>query len=343
MSMGVKLLDCTLRDGGYVNNWEFSENEITSSISNLTSAGIDYIEIGYLNSAFDKINGSQFQSVETASKCLPNPEDRKGVKYIIMADVAQFDAESLCRRNRQTIDGIRVVFYKRQIEQAFAFCEKVAQNGYDLFLQPMVTIDYSPPEFQALVRRFSDTYKLYAVSVVDSFGCMGKDELFGFIHILESGLESETGIGFHGHDNMQYALSNAMSLFEYNTKRELVIDSSICGIGRGAGNLNTELIANFYNERYDGRYLLNYILNVMSDVVEPLFGKYIWGYSPYLYITALRKCHPNFAAYLLEKHTPTVNEFYEFLSILPDDMRTKCTRPYVESLWNEFQEQKSKS
>jgi 4-hydroxy 2-oxovalerate aldolase len=332
--MSIKLLDCTLRDGGYLNNWNFSFNDIKYSIERLTKSNIDYIELGYLNSAFDKINGSQFQTIEFASKFIPT--NRSNSKYLIMADVAQYTAEDLCERNYNTLDGIRVVFYKRQIEQAYEFCKIAIQKGYDIFLQPMVTVDYSKQEFEQLIKRFDNDFKLSTIAIVDSFGCMKSREMFEFLKILENITKKDTKIGFHGHNNMMFALSNALELFKYETDREIIIDSSICGMGRGAGNLNTELIADFYNIYFSDKYDLSSILEVASRVVEPLSKKYKWGYSLYLYITAYNKCHPNFATYLLGNYDVTVNEFTEFIALIPEDMKTKCTRPYVEELYQKF-------
>jgi len=330
----IKLLDCTLRDGGYINNWNFTYEQIASTITNLTNAGIDYIEIGYLTSILTTVGGSQFQYVETASRSIPR--DRKRSKYVIMADVGQFDADTLCRRDENTVDGIRIVFYKRQIEQVYSFCEKVCKQGYDLFLQPMVTIDYSPHEFAGLVKTFHDNFRLYSIAIVDSFGCMNTAELHAFVEQLENIIAEDVKIGFHGHDNMQLSQINAVSLFDYNNKREFVIDSSVSGIGRGAGNLPTELFANYINFEHHGNYDLNYILSVASDVTEPISRTTRWGYSPYFMLTALKRAHPNFAAYLLANHDVTVTDFKAFLSLIPDNMLTKCTRPYVEELYERF-------
>jgi 4-hydroxy 2-oxovalerate aldolase len=256
-----------------------------------------------------------------------------------MADVAQFDNETLCKRTSNTVDGIRVVFYKRQIEQAYLFCEKIINMGYDLFLQPMVTIDYSPKEFSETICRFYERYHPYAVSVVDSFGCMTKSELWDFISILEKIVDKDIKIGFHGHDNMLLSQVNAISLFNYPNEHEFIIDASVSGMGRGAGNLCTELIANYYNMEHNGKYNLDSILKVASDVTEPISRECKWGYSPYFMLTAMHRAHPNFATYLLANHNVNVYEFAEYMNYVPDSMLTKCTRPYVEDLYKQFKKE----
>jgi len=330
----VKLLDCTLRDGGYINNWDFTEHQIKSTISNLTNANIDYVEIGYLTSITGDVNGSQFQCIESASKLLPN--NRKKTKYVIMVDVAQFDIEELCPRSKDTLDGIRVVFYKRQIDLAHVFCDRVREKGYDLFIQPMVTVDYSAQEFSELASRFYNNYQPYSIAIVDSFGCMNATMLNSFVEMIRQNTGDDVRIGFHGHDNMQLTQINAASLINCANRQKLIIDATVSGIGRGAGNLYTELIANYCNFHCNSEYNLNQILQVASEVTEPLSRKFKWGYSPYLMLTAMHHAHPNYATYLLANHDVSVSEFADFINSIPDDMLTKCTRPYVEELYKQF-------
>ena len=333
----IKLLDCTLRDGGYVNNWDFNKEQISSTINNLTKAGLDYIEMGYLTSMYQDVGGSRYQYVEIASNFIP--KDRKHSKFLLMADVTQYDTDTLCPRTKNTIDGIRVVFYKRQIEQAVEFCKRVVEHGYDLFLQPMVTIDYSVTEFEELVQYFCNLCHPYALSIVDSFGCMKPEEIATFFKVLDRNLDKNIKIGFHGHDNMQLSLLNVISLFEVASERDIMIDASVSGIGRGAGNLHTELIVHYMNYACLGNYELEYIVHIMSNITEPISRKEQWGYSPYFMLTALKRAHPNFATYLLANYEVTVNEFKTYLSHIPDDMLTKCTRPYVEELYEKFRKQ----
>jgi 4-hydroxy 2-oxovalerate aldolase len=309
-------------------------SQIASAAENLTLAGIDYVELGFLTSVFNMVGGTQFQGVETAVRFIP--KDRGNTKYLLMADVALLDPTTLCERSESTIDGVRVVFYKRQIEQTYAFCEEVVKKGYDLFLQPMVTVDYSLAEFENLITSFNEKFPLYAVSAVDSFGCMTYNDIVPFIKVIEKIVDTKTKIGFHAHDNMQLSLANAVGLLNYQSEHELVLDATVDGIGRGAGNLNTELIVNYVNNNFDRDYKLEQIFKVMSDITEPLSRKEKWDYSPYFFLTALRKAHPNFATYLFAKHDMSVEDFSKFLDTIPNDMLTKCTRPYVEELYENF-------
>lgn len=330
----IKLLDCTLRDGGYANDWNFSKEQITSTITSLTDAQIDYVEMGYLTSIYARVGGTQFQSAESASQFIPT--DKQQSKFVVMADVSQFDVDTLCHRSESLIDGIRAVFYKRQIEQALSFCKCVVEKGYDLFIQPMVTMDYSIEEYESLIERFCNICNPYAVSIVDSFGCLQPHDVMEYFCALNDVLDENIKIGFHGHDNMLLSQINIISLLELANEREVMVDASVNGIGRGAGNPCTELIAQHLNRACSKQYNIESLISVMSNVTEPISKIEKWGYDPYFLLTAMRRAHPNFATFLLANHDVSVNDFKVYLELIPDEMLSNCTRPYVEELYEQL-------
>ena len=230
------------------------------------------------------------------------------------------------------------IVLKHQIEEAMVLAKAVKENGYKLFMQPMVTIDYSIDEYVHLTKRIANL-KPYAVSIVDSFGYMLKEDFRQYFKILDNILETDVVIGFHSHNNMNLAFITAQDILEYNTNRRLVIDASLYGMGRGAGNLNTELIANYYNMTLGQKYSMNHILDLISDYIMAIYEKRSWGYSPYLFITGLYHYHPNFACYLLEDYDVSVSEFEAFIHTIPEEMKTKCKKPYVIEMWKRFKEE----
>lgn len=329
------LLDCTLRDGGYINKWSFKDEEISAIIEQLIQANLDFIEVGYINRHAPEKDFTQFKSIEKISQYVPR--DRKNSIILAMADTEQFEPEDLTEYTGKSVDGIRVVFYKHQIEKAMLLARGVKEKGYKLFMQPMVTVDYSIDEYSKLAKRIAEL-KPYAVSVVDSFGYMSKSDFRRYFKILDNLLEADVMIGFHSHNNMNLAFITAQDILEYNTYRRLVIDSSLYGMGRGAGNLNTELIANYYNMTLGKKYDVIRILDLISRYIMPIYNRRAWGYSPYYFITGLYHCHPNFAAYLLEEHDVSVSDFEAFIHTIPKEMQTKCRKPYVLQMWDRFKE-----
>ncbi len=327
------LLDCTLRDGGYIVNWEFLDEDIKALTKGLVDANFDYVEVGYLNNRPYTPNNAIFNNIEQISSFIPS--DRKKSIILAMADVAQFTPNDLTPYTGNSIEGIRVVFYKRQIKEAMEMCKAIKENGYKLLVQPMVTIDYSMDEYSMLSQEIAQ-FDPYAVAIVDSFGYMVKNDFRQYYRILDNTLPTDTRIGFHSHNNMQLAFITAQDILDYETTRNLIIDSSLLGMGRGAGNLNTELIANYYNMTLGYKYDISLILNLISKYIMPISQTKTWGYSPYLFLTGFYHCHPNFATYLLEKHSISVADFEKFIQLIPLDMFTKCTKAYVEELYQKF-------
>ncbi len=329
-----KILDCTLRDGGYVVDWEFGEQNIIQMIDGLCAAHIDFIECGYLNSQIHAPNKSIFTSIERIAEVLPT--DRGVSKFLAMADVAQLGPQDITNRSGKSIDGLRIVFYKHQIQEALALCQQSIQCGYETFMQPMVTIDYTLQEYENLIQELCKL-DIQCISIVDSFGYMTKRDIRRYFDVIDSLAPKQMMIGFHSHNNMDLAFNCAQDILEYDTKRTLVIDASLEGMGRGAGNLYTELITQYYNAMLTPKYDIQKILDLISAYIEPIKKHKQWGYSPYFFITALYGCHPNFATYLLEiEPSVSVSEFKEFVRLIPADMRTKCKKPYVEELYRIF-------
>lgn len=332
------MLECTLRDGGYITDWHFCRETIVHMIQGLVDANMDIVEVGYLNHKPYEEGTTQFHSIEQIAEFMPR--DRKNGLILAMADVQQFLPEDLTPYTGKSIDGIRVVFYKHQIEEALIMCRAVQESGYKLFVQPMVTIDYSLDEYTELAKRIAELVP-YGVAIVDSFGYMIKEDFRRYFKVLDNLLPPECTIGFHSHNNMNLSFITGQDILEYATARHLIIDASLYGMGRGAGNLQTELIANYYNMTLGQKYNTLQLIELISKYIMPIHEKKSWGYSPYFFLTGLYKCHPNYVSYLLQEHDVSVSEFKEYLDTIPEEMHTKCRKPYVLEMYKKYQEGKS--
>ena len=335
----VSILDCTLRDGGYINGWNFGDDLVNQVFKSLTGAGVDIIEVGYLNSQMPSKNGSTiFQSMNDIASLLSNRS--RNPKYVVMADVNQVTTEDIPEHNSDpnNPDGVRVVFYKRDIGKALKLCEQVKLKGYELFVQPMVTIDYSKVEFSNLIEQFSDITP-DGVAIVDSFGMMGPDDFLFYYQILNELLINKTAIGIHSHDNLHNAVAVASHFMKMRHNREVIIDSSILGMGRGAGNLKTELSALMANQlmqkSYDIQALVKYSYKSLCQLQE----NKPWGPNIFYFLTACHGYHPNYAGYLLAADVevdPSV--FNQYILSIPENMKTDCKRDYVLGSYSAFVE-----
>jgi 4-hydroxy 2-oxovalerate aldolase len=328
------LLDCTLRDGGYITGWKFKREMVIDTIKSLEEARLDLIEVGYLNNKSYIEDTVQFHSIEQIAEFLPTPENRKSI-YLAMADVDQFQAEDVTPFTGKSIDGIRVVFYKHQIEKALRLSKVVKDNGYKLFVQPMVTIDYTIEEYSSLCETLAKLDP-FAVSIVDSFGYMLKEDFRRYFKVIDDIFPDTTVVGFHSHNNMNLSFTTAQDIYEYQTPKKIMLDASLYGMGRGAGNLQTELACNYYNMVFRTKYNINIIIDLIGKYILPIKETENWGFSPYFFLTGLFHCHPNYATYLLQEHDVSVSEFRRYLKSIPKNMYTTCRKPYVLEKYEEF-------
>ena len=332
----IQVLDCTLRDGGYCNQFCFGYDNIKKIISNLTEANIDIIECGFLTNTVEyEKEKTLFNNVDQISGVIPKKHQRKMI--VALMNYGQFDVDTLPEYTENSIDGIRVAFHKKNREEALKVCEKIKSKGYKVFVQAMVSISYTDKEFLDLIHKVNklDPYAFY---IVDSFGTMKGKDLTRLFYIIEHNLNDNIIIGLHSHNNLQLSFSNAQTLLGIQTNRRLIIDSSIYGMGRGAGNLNTELFVEYLNELTDCSYKLNPLLRVIDEILNDFYNKSHWGYSLPNYLSATHNAHPNYARFLDDKKTLAVKDMNEIFSMMEDEKKVSFDKNYIEELYLRYME-----
>lgn len=331
----IYILDCTLRDGGYVNQWKFGELNIKKIINSLIDSNVDIIECGFLTEKKERNGGtSLFDNVERISDYLPT---HKGNSMMVcMINYGEYNVDNLPKYDGTSIDGIRVAFHKEDVNGALTVCKKIKEKGYKVFMQPMVSMSYLDEEFIELIKKSNDI-KPYAFYIVDSFGMMKRKDLMRLFYLVEHNLANDIFVGYHSHNNMQMAYSNSQSLVDLKTKRKLIIDSSVFGMGRGAGNLNTELFIEYLNELNGEKYKIKPLLKIIDQVLNTIYSSSFWGYSLPHYVSAMNSCHPNYASYLDDKSTLTIENINEILMRLDDTKKNNFDKEYIERLYTEYQ------
>lgn len=324
----IKILDATLRDGGYCNQWNFGIQNIKRIVNGLTQADVDIIECGLLCEGEFPDNITKFGNIEQISKFLP--DKRNNHVFVGLMNYGEFDIDKLPKYDGTSIDGIRVAFHRQDREKGLELCKKIKNKNYKVFVQPMVSLEYSDKEFIEMIETVNDI-EPYAFYIVDSFGRMKRKDVVRLFYLVEHNLNKTIMIGFHGHNNLQLAFANAQTLIDINTERLLIIDSCIMGMGRGAGNLNTELFIDYIND--DRHYHVEPILKVIDDVINIFHTKKSWGFTLPNYLSAMYNVHPNYATFLSEKNTLTVQNINELLSLIERNKKTKFDRAYIESLY----------
>lgn len=295
MGNKYQILDCTLRDGGYVNDWNFGDKEAQKTVELLSQVGIDYVEVGFIKLCNYVANKIQFSEMEQVAN-LFRPSKQK-LSLIVEVGYG-YPVTSFPDRSEKTVDLVRVIMWKRMLKEGLAYCKELIAKGYEVGVQATRTEQYSEKEFAEFIDMFSKI-KPKGIYMVDTFGLFTKDFLLKYATIADKHLGDGICLGYHAHNNMQQAFANAQALIEHNWKHELMIDASVMGMGRGAGNLCLELFLKYLNE-HGGNYSLNNLYEIADKYLMPFYKESPWGYSmPYL-LSAMNGKNPSYVEYLIK-------------------------------------------
>lgn len=329
----ISILDCTLRDGGYVNDFLFGHDVIYNIISKLSKAGIDIIECGFLRSGAKNRECSLFESVEQIKMVIGNKNPNS--MYVGMIQYGKISNDEISVCDGTSIDGIRVTFHENEIEEALILGKQLMEKGYKVFMQPVGTISYTDAALLKLIEKVNGL-KPFAFYMVDTLGTMYKNDLLRMFYLVDNNLDSRISVGFHSHNNLQMSFTNAQELMQIKTARNLIIDASVLGMGRGAGNLCTELITQYVNSTCALKYDSFEILEIVDKYIRPLTAKYKWGYDAAYYVAAVFRCHPNYAAYLLNLQTVEIQDIKTILSCLEYNKRAVFDKEYISEKYRQY-------
>lgn len=336
--MKIELLDCTLRDGGYNNDWNFGHDTLINIFERVVSAGVDFLELGFLDQRrpFD-INRSIMPTTECMNM-IYGKLDRKNTKLVGMIDFGTCDITNIQLCKDCYLDGIRVIFKKHLREPAMAFCKQLKDMGYIVFSQLVSITSYTDDELMDLIRLVNEV-KPYAVSMVDTYGLLHKNNLFHYYELLDKYVDPEVAVGYHSHNNFQLAYANSIELINYHKEkpRTLLCDGSLFGMGKGAGNAPIELLCMYMNDNCDKHYHLSQLLEAIDTTIVDLYSKYHWGYAMKPFIAASNDCHPNYVSFLLDKKTLSVRSINEILKKLEGEKKLLYDRNYIEQLYLDYQ------
>ena len=336
MQKKVKLLDCTLRDGGYVNDWNFGHNVITGTYKRLDAAGVDFIEIGFLD---DRRPFDVNRTIQPNTKCYN--EIFRNIKKVhaipvAMIDYGTCDITNIGDCNSTFIDGIRVIFKKEKIDEALPFCKAIKEKGYKLFIQAISITSYSDMEMLQYIQKINDV-KPYAFSIVDTYGLLDSRKLVNYFNLINNNISPEIHIGYHAHNNFQLAFSNSIKFLGLETSRTLIVDSTVYGMGKSAGNCASELISLHMNQRYNKAYSIDQFLEILDTDLMTIYQKRYWGYKYNFYISAMQNCHPNYVQFLLDKKTLSISSINEILSCIPKEKKLLYDERYIEEEYLKYQ------
>jgi len=305
----IKVLDCTVRDGGLMNNHNFDLRFVREVYKALSQAGIDYMEIGYKNSQ------RLFSAKEYGKWKFCNDQDIREViqgiksqtKISVMVDVDRVDVDDVLPKQDSPVDMIRVATYVKDVDKAIYLVNHFADKGYETTVNIMAISRALDNELTECLQQLEEECQAQIIYIVDSFGSLYQETTEFLIKKAKSILKNKE-VGMHAHNNQQLAFSNTIEAIIHDAN---YVDGSIFGLGRAAGNCPTELILGFLkNPKYDIRP----ILDVISKEFIPLQKKIEWGYFIPYAITGILDEHPRTAIALRESDKKeNYREYYESL------------------------------
>ncbi len=309
----IKVIDCTIRDGGLMNNHQFDDSIVKAVYSACVEAGIDYMELGYKASQKIIVPGEygawKYCREEDLRRIVD--DNPTSLKLSVMADAERTDYhEDILPKAQSVLDMVRVATYINQIPTALEMVKDAHDKGYETTINLMAVStvpEYALNEGLELLCK-SETSAIY---VVDSFGTLYSEQVQ---HLVKKYLgycrAAGKQVGIHAHSNLQLAFANTIEGIVLGAN---LLDATLAGLGRGAGNCPMELLIGFL---HNPKYNLLPILRCVQNVVEPLRSKLLWGFDlPYM-LTGFLNEHPRSA--IKFKEAKTKGDIVDFYNLIWD-------------------------
>ena len=322
-----RILDCTLRDGGYLTNWRFEDRLVRDVYRALSKAGVDYVELGYHGT-------TTFFSPEKYGmwRFCPEVAIRQAIQGIqgasvgIMVDFGKFDLADILPKNESAVDLIRIAVHRDRVREAIECAGQLKDIGYETSLQLMGFATYTAAERQELQRILADAPLDYAY-VADSYGSIFPDQVESFLETLKSvdGLK----VGFHPHNQLQMAFANTLEAIRCGVD---IVDGSIYGIGRAAGNLPLETLIAYLQTKQPDRFNVLPLLEVIDRYFLAQWEKGQWGYQlPYM-LSGMFNVHPNYATELVGRREYTIEDIWKAMQVVRQQNPVGFSRDLLDEL-----------
>lgn len=330
----LKLLDCTLRDGGYVNDWKFGFEGARSIIKYLTKAHIDVVEVGFLRNVdnYDP-DVTVCNRIEDLNKLLPSTTGN--TMYSAMAMRSNYDINKLTPYSGKGIEMIRITAHDYDIEDGMDFAREVKERGYKLSINPINIMGYSDDRILWIIDQVN-RIQPYQFAIVDTFGSMKRRDLDRIVSLVDNNLDKNIRVSLHLHENMSLSSCLAQAFIDKHLNRPVAVDGSLMGMGRIPGNLPIELIADYCNDYTGKSYDIDYLMDAIQDYIAPIKGQPQWGYTPAYFLSARFNLHRNYAEHYLKKGDITIRDINHILARFDSSKKTAFDAIYADTLYEDY-------
>lgn len=327
----VRLLDCTLRDGGHVVQGKFGKNVIKAVIADLVKAKVDIIEAGFLWGEETDPNTARFHSIAELKPYLPPKMGSS--KVSLMADNVDLSHIEPCDG---TVEIIRLSFRKTEFDWAETTARLLKEKGYKVYINPIHGSAFTDAEYIDIIRRVNEL-KPYGFSIVDTFGAMRQSDLGRIYYLVEHNLDKDIVLGIHLHENLGLAYSLAKYMLNnVSPTRQITIDGSLYGMGKVPGNLCIEQIMDCMNIEYGTSYFVEPVYDAIDDYIMPIYEKTGWGYSVPYALSAQCGVHRTYAEFLTKKERLHTKDIRRLLKAIDKDHSEFFDKAYIEDLYRSY-------
>ena len=279
----AKILDCTLRDGAHINKGLFGRDRSQRILSGLSSAGIDYIELGNIEPKSSQEGSTYFNSVDHAIDFFSFKKTSHKVNVGLMTRTDRCELSNI--QPNENIDFIRIACYPEHYSEVVKYSNKLIGYGYKVYLNLIAVTSYETEDIKKLLLKINETIDFSGLSIVDTYGALTEQRLLTIMPLFEEIINDKKELGLHLHENLNRS-SLLYNLFIKNTSKEkLIIDCSLGGMGRVPGNFPTEVCANLMNSDFNKSYLVDELAQIASDEIQSFQDVNEWGYLP-IYATS---------------------------------------------------------
>jgi isopropylmalate/homocitrate/citramalate synthase len=324
--MSIQITDCTIRDGGYLFNKNSNPEFVKGIMNGLAEAGIDFVETGFLQT---NVTGESLVYANSVDARKYLPEDRKSTNFLGFCDNSRYSLNELDDYDGKSFKWLRISFAQHEIEESLKFCAGAKEKGYLVQFNPMDSISYTDEAREALIEKVNKV-KPASFSIVDTFGAMDMLDLVHIFKQVDDLLDKDIKIGLHSHDNLglSCALAERMIELAEESGRDVIVDGSLFGMGRGAGNAKTELLADYINKHCGGQYDIQKLLLTIDTYITPLLGDIQWGYDLPMYVCGTKHSHVDNVYHLKNQYNCTANEMYDLIESLSPQQRIRYGTGY---------------
>lgn len=324
--MSIQLADCSLRDGGYVGNKNFSKEFIDGVMKGLVKAGIDLVETGFLQT---NVTGESLVYANSEETLRNIPVEKGNSEFIGFCDNSRYSIDKLDAYTGKAFTTMKISFAKHEWNEALEFCKETMKKGYKVFVQPMDANGYTMEEREEMLIKVNE-FKPEAFAIVDTFGAMHLDDLTRIFRQIDSILDKDIKVALHTHNNLCIANALAEQLINLcvESERSVVVDGSLLGMARGAGNSCTEEIAAYINSRFGGKYNISVLLETIENYIVPVKQKVQWGYDAPMLICGIEGAHVDNINYLNNNTDCDYKDMYEVINQLEPGQRKRYGANY---------------